>query len=124
MGKASVLSIMRKSDGTLVNVGGKLPEEMIFSSRWISNGGNAARAEHRELVASAERAEAQGHTKIAADLREKADSLNLEPIFTNDGTDIVFQFEDGAARYRFTGFEERDNGEPNYGAMRYVLVSD
>lgn len=124
MGKAAVLHIMRKTDGTLVNVGGDLPKEMTFSSRYVSNGGNAARADHRLLMSQAKEAEDKGHTKVASDLYEQAGKLNLEPLFLLDGQDIIFPFEDGAARYRFIGFEVTDGGELNTGAMRYQLVED
>jgi len=119
--KASVLQLVRTKDGQVSYVG-SLPATMTFSTRWIESGGNGAVGDHKELHAQADELHAAGDADAASELRARAASMNLAPMFTRDGADIIFDFPDGPVRYRFFGFEAHPDGSPKYTGMRYEKV--
>jgi hypothetical protein len=125
MAETTIFHIMRRATDFKIVPLSPLPERHVFPAGYIAFGGSAARGDHRQWHAQADALDAGENvdTEFTADqLREKADKLNLDPFFTMEGTDIIFDMVDGPVTYRFTGFAIKDDGEPDTGQMVYELV--
>lgn len=115
----TTLRLTRTADGK-VSYLGELPDRHVFSSRYIENGGNAAAGEARAHQAVIDDKNASKEDRAAA--REALKGVNVDPLFTRDGADIVFDFPEGKVRYRFVGFESNPSGDLNYAAQVFERV--
>lgn len=86
------LRLHRHSDGTIFCGNPKPLTELSVSSRWINSGGVPG------VLAEKARLKEAG---------EPSDHLNLTPMFSRDGSDLIFEFENhGRCVYELVGMRD------------------
>lgn len=97
------LKLHRRSDGTITCQNPSPPDKLSLSNRWVLSGGiPGVLAAKRDAEAKAEAA--------GEDPAEAASEFNTTPLFTRDGTDLVFDFANhGEARYELLEVTKREH---------------